>query len=217
MGILGSYSTIQSAAPDLFSLAFINPETHNLENMTNDFNTTFFINYTPRREVFGTGVDRNLGIKLHPSLLINFTRGFSDFGESQFKYQKINILYNHPIFLGKFGVFDPTIIAGKTFNPVPLSLASGVSANQTYFYAPNTFALLNYYQFVADEFVQFNIDHHFNGFIINHIPVLNKTKFRSVLIFRSYMGKISDEMINLNRSTIKYNVPKNLISNMVLG
>lgn len=208
VGILGSYSTIQSAAPDLFSLAFINPETHNLENMTNDFNTTFFVNYTPRREVFGTGVDRNLGIKLHPSLLINFTRGFSDFGESQFKYQKINILYNHPIFVGKFGVFDPTIIAGKTFNPVPLSLASSVSANQTYFYAPNTFALLNYYQFVADEFVQFNIDHHFNGFIINHIPVLNKTKFRSVLIFRCYMGKISDEMINLNRSTIKYNVPQ---------
>lgn len=208
MGVVGNYSTIQSAAPDLFSLAFLNPETQTLETQTNDFNTTFFLNYTPKREVFGTGVDRNFGIKLHPSLLINFISGFSDFGESQFKYQKINILYNHPIFLGKFGVFDPTVIAGKTFNPVPLSLASGVSANQTYFYAPNTFALLNYYQFVADQFVQFNVDHHFNGFIINHIPLLNRTKLRSVLLFRSYIGNISAGTIDLNRSSIKYNVPR---------
>lgn len=207
-GVVGNYSTIESAAPDLFSLAFINPETHTLETKTNDFNTTFFINYTPKREVFGTGVDRNYGIRLHPSLLVNFITGFSDFGESQFKYQKINILYNHPVFVGKFGVLDPTIIAGKTFNPVPLSLASGVSANQTYFYAPNTFALLNYYQFVADQFVQFNLDHHFNGFIINHIPILNRTKFRSVLLFRSYMGTISQGTIDLNRSNIKYNVPR---------
>jgi hypothetical protein len=40
-GVVGNYSTIESAAPDLFSLAFINPETHTLETKTNDFNTTF--------------------------------------------------------------------------------------------------------------------------------------------------------------------------------
>ena len=208
IGVMANFSMIKSAAPDLFSLAFFNPETQKSETKTTDFNTTFFINYVPKREVFGTGVDRNLGIRLHPTLSINFIRGFSDFSESQFKYQKLNILYNQPIFLGKFGVLDPTIIAGKTFNPVPLSLASGVSANQTYFYAPNTFALLNYYQFVADQFIQFNVDHHFNGFIINHIPLLNKTKMRSVLLFRSYIGDVSAGTIALNRSSIKYNVPK---------
>ncbi|SEF71662.1 Fatty acid hydroxylase superfamily protein [Halpernia humi] len=207
IGAVANFSTIKSAAPDLFSLAFFNPETGKSETKTTDFNTTIFINYTPKREVFGTGVDRNLGIKLHPTLSINYIRGFSDFSESQFKYQKLNILYNYPIFLGKFGVVDPTIIAGKTFNPVPLSLASGVSANQTYFYAPNTFALLNYYQFVADQFFQFNVDHHFNGFIFNHIPLLNKTKIRSVALFRSYIGDVSAGTIALNRSSIKYNVP----------
>ncbi|KFF13268.1 hypothetical protein IW15_05580 [Chryseobacterium soli] len=206
-GVMANYSTIQSAAPDLFSLAFINPKTQALETQTNDFNTTFFINYTPRREVFGNGVERNLGIKLHPTLLLNVINGFNGVGKSQFEYQKINILYNHPIFTGKFGVLDPTIIAGKTFNPVPLSLASGVSANQTYFYAPNTFALLNYYQYVADEFVQFNVEHHFNGFLINHIPLLNRTKMRSVLLFRTYMGHVSGESNAVNRSNIKYNVP----------
>lgn len=207
IGAMTSFSDIQSAAPQLFSLAFYNPDTQLQESKTNDFSTTIFLNYTPKREVFGTGVDRNLGIKLHPTLLLNFIKGFSDIGESQFKYEKLNILYNHPIFLGKFGVLDPTVIAGKTFNPVPLSLANVVSANQTYFYAPNTFALLNYYQFVADEFVQFNVDHHFNGFLINHIPLLNRTKIRSIISFRSYVGDVSPGTIALNRSNIKYNVP----------
>ncbi|MGS0748493.1 DUF5686 family protein [Halpernia sp. GG3] len=208
VGAMANYSIIESGAPKKFSLAFFNPETKRMETKTNDFNTVFFINYTPKREVFGTGVDQNLGSKLNPTLSVNFITGFNDIGESQFKYQKINILYNYPIYLGKFGVMNSTVIAGKTFNAVPLSLATGVSANQTYFYAPNTFALLNYYQFVADQFVQFNIDHHFNGFIINHIPILNLTKIRSVLLFRSYIGSISDGTIALNRSSIKYSVPK---------
>ena len=90
---------------------------------------------------------------------------------------------------------------------MPLSLASAVSANQTYFYARNTFALLNYYQFVADQFVQLNVDHHFNGFLINHIPLLNKTKMRSILLFRSYLGSVSAGTIALNRSNVKYHVP----------
>ncbi|MFC6269792.1 DUF5686 family protein [Frigoriflavimonas asaccharolytica] len=207
IGAMASYTDIQSAAPNLFSLAFFNPDTQMQETTTNDFNTTLFLNYSPKRETFGTGVDRNYGIKLHPTLSINYIRGFSDFGESQFKYQKLNILYNHPLFVGKLGVLDPTVIAGKIFNAVPLSLANAVSANQTYFYAPNTFALLNYYQFVADEFFQFNVDHHFNGFLINHIPLLNKTKMRSVISFRSYIGDVSAGTVALNRSTIKYNVP----------
>jgi sterol desaturase/sphingolipid hydroxylase (fatty acid hydroxylase superfamily) len=208
IGAEANYSIIQSGAPKLFSLEFFNPETKKLESKTNDFNTTFFLNYTPKREVFGTGVDQNLGSKLNPTLSINFIAGFNDIGESQFNYKKLNVLYNYPIYLGKFGIMNSTVIAGKTFNPVPLALANGVSANQTYFYAPNTFSLLNYYQFVADQFLQFNIDHHFNGFIINHIPILNLTKIRSVLIFRSYIGSISEGTIALNRSRIKYEVPR---------
>ncbi|KUG13336.1 DUF5686 family protein [Elizabethkingia miricola] len=202
IGVLANYNKIESASPDLFSIAFFNSKSQSIETKINDFSTTVFFNYTPRRENFGTGVERNYGIKLHPTFSVNFVEGFGEF-----KYKKLNILYNHPIFMGKYGVLNPTFIAGKIFNPLPLSLLYGVSANQTYFYAPNTFALLNYYQFVSDEFLQLNVEHHFNGFIFNHVPLLNKTKFRDVLFFRSYVGNISSSSIALNRSSIQYNVP----------
>jgi hypothetical protein len=43
MGVMAEYKDIQSAAPNLFSLAFFNPETQMQESKTNDFNTTFFL------------------------------------------------------------------------------------------------------------------------------------------------------------------------------
>jgi len=116
-------------------------------------------------------------------------------------------VYNYPISLGKVGVLNTTFGAGKTFEATPLSILTAVSSNQTYFLVPNTFALLDYYEFVADTYIESHIEHHFNGFILNRIPLLKKLKLRSLLTFRGVLGNISNKSKNINRSSIIYVAP----------
>jgi len=67
--------------------------------------------------------------------------------------------------------------------------------------------LLNYYDFVTDTYAVGHFVHHFNGFILNRLPLLRKLKLRTVASFRAAYGTISDENIAINRSNMNYAAP----------
>jgi hypothetical protein len=206
-GVTASHNKIESAAPDLFSLEYLDTFSNTIKSTTTDVTTDLYLSYTPGRDVSGFGVDEKIGIDLYPSLLINYRHGYKNILGGDFDYNRIQLLYNHPISLGKFGVFDATLGAGKTFEAVPLSILTAVSSNQTYFLVPNTFALLDYYDFVADTYVEGHFEHHFNGLLMNRVPLLKELKLRSLLTFRGVYGTISDQSKEINRSSIFYVAP----------
>ncbi len=206
-GITASHNNIESAAPDVFSLEYLDKPTNTIKSKTTDVTTDLYLSFTPGRDVSGFGVDEKIGIKLHPSLLLNYRRGYKNILGGDFDYNRIQLLYNHPVSLGKFGVFDATLGAGKTFEAVPLSILTAVSSNQTYFLVPNTFALLDYYDFVADTYVEGHFEHHFNGLLLNRVPLVKELKLRSLLTFRGVYGTISQQSKDINRSSIIYTAP----------
>lgn len=207
MGIKFAHEKIISADPDRFSMAFFNQKNNKTKNVTNDVYSDFYINYQPGRVTEGFGVDRQLGTKLHPKLLINYKKAYKGIFGGNVDYEKLSILYNHPLPVGKFGVFDPTLIVAKTFGKTPLSVLTAVPSNQTYFLTPNTFALLDYYDFVADSSVEGHFEQHFNGLLMNRIPLIKKLGLRSLLTFRTVYGSISKRNKKINRSSIKYVAP----------
>jgi hypothetical protein len=207
IGITFNHNIINSAAPELFSMNYFDKYTSQIKSETKDVNTDLYLTYTPGMDVTGFGVDKKEGIKLHSTFMFNYKRGYKNILGGDFNYNRIQILYNNPISLGKFGVFNATIGAGKTFEPTPLSILTAVSSNQTYFLLPNTFALLNYYDFVADTYLEGHFEHHFNGLIMNRIPLIKKLKLRSLLTFRGVYGTISNGSKEINRSSINYAAP----------
>lgn len=207
MGITGSHNILQSAAPTRFSQAHYDKKLNRTRTTVTDFTTDIYLTYTPTREVSGFGVDEKIGFTLFPTLKLNFKRGFKNVLGSEFNYNRIQGQYNKPVELGKFGILDATIGAGKTFEPLPLALLTAVSSNQTYFLLPNTFALLDYYDFVADTYFEGHFEHHLNGFLLNRIPVIKKLNLRSLLTFRGVYGTISDGSKEINRSAIIYVAP----------
>ena len=207
IGVTASHNKIQSAAPNRFSLEYLDKSTHTIKSKTTDVTTDLYFSFTPGMDVSGYGVEQKVGIKLHPSLLLNYRHGFKNILGGDFNYNRIQLLYNYPLSLGKFGVFDATLGAGKTFEAVPLSILTAVSSNQTYFLVPNTFALLDYYDFVADTYVEGHFEHHFNGLLLNRVPLLKTLKLRSLLTFRGVYGTISDQSKSINKSSIIYVAP----------
>lgn len=210
LGLVLTRNIIKSAAPNRFSLDYLDTNTGKIKSETTDVTSDLYLTYTPGKEVSGFGVDEKQGIKLHPTFMFNYKRGYKNVFGGSFNYNRLQMLYNNPISLGKFGIFDATIGAGKTFEPTPLSILTAVSSNQTYFLLPNTFALLDYYDFVADTYVEGHFEHHFNGFLMNKIPIIKKLNWRSLVTFRGVYGTISNGSKEINQSSILYVAPTKL-------
>lgn len=206
-GVNFYHTRIASAAPDVFKIDFINEQGKKQNSLTN-FSTDLYISYTPGRFVYGLGVEQRFGRNIFPTFILNWHKGYK-YLDGEFNYNKLQFLYSHPVLLGKLGLLDATLEAGKTFGTVPLSLLSPLPANQTFSLVRNTFALQNYYDFVTDSYVATHLEHHFNGLILNKIPLIKKLKLRSLVTFRAAYGTISDKNIAINRSSINYTAPSN--------
>jgi len=209
IGVNYSNNNVESAAPDQFSIDYFDEVDQKVKSSLVDNSAELYLSFTPKRNIFGYGVERKFGENLYPTFLLSFQKGLK-IGSGHTDYSKLLFSYNQPIKLGKFGVLDNTLAAGKIFGDAPLSVLSPVPANQTYSLVSNTFSLLNYYNFVVDQFFVGHFEHHFNGIILNRIPLINKLKLRSVISFRGVIGNISDRNRSINRSSIVYNTPTDL-------
>jgi hypothetical protein len=64
--------------------------------------------------------------------------------------------------------------------------------NQTYFYDDYSYNLMNFYEFISDQWVSVFYTHHFNGLFFNKVPLFRKLKWREVATLRSAIGGLSD-------------------------
>ena len=55
-----------------------------------------------------------------------------------------------------------------------------------------SFNMMNYYEFVSDEWISVTAEHHFQGFFLNRIPVLRWLELREVIAGKMLLGRLSD-------------------------
>ena len=202
---------IKAADPEHFSIDYLAPDNGLIRNELTDVTSNISLIYTPTRYVYGFGVDQKIGTTLYPTIVLKYIRGNKGVFGGDFDYNKIQLSLNKPIFLSNFGILRTNFEFGKVFDPVPLPLLNPISADQTFSVVPNSFSLLNYYDFVTDTYFTAHFEHHFNGFILNRIPLIKKLKWRSLLLYRFAYGSISQKNIDMNRSFIQYAAPSNKV------
>ena len=66
-------------------------------------------------------------------------------------------------------------------------------ANQSFAYRTGAFNMMNYQEFVNDQYVLVSIEHYFKGFFFNKIPLLRKLKLREVVTFKGIYGGLSED------------------------
>jgi len=71
--------------------------------------------------------------------------------------------------------------AGRTWGDVPFPLTKIHEGNETYAYDRYAFNLMNYQEFISDRYAGISIEHHFQGYFFNKIPLLRKLKWREVI------------------------------------
>ncbi len=201
----GTLQSIKSANPSGFNLMYY--QDGNLRKTTNDSRVTLSLIARPGARFSQTGVDRYEHGTLAPTIVLKYTRGIEGLFNADFNYNKLQFMFYKPIILGNLGKTFLNFEAGKTFDTVPLALQNVIPGNQSYGIVPNTFAQLNYYEFVADTYTTLHVEHHFNGKILSYLPLIKKLKLREVAFIRAAYGSLSDASKNINVEGFRYSAP----------
>jgi hypothetical protein len=205
-----TYKTLESANPEVFNVDYFD-ENGEIQSSIEQVDVSFALQYTPNRKPFGFGVERSVSNEgRYPTFFFSYTKGIKGVFNSDFDYHKLQFYYEQPIQLGLFGKLTSIFEIGKTFNPVPLQLLNIVPGNQTFFTSKKLFDLLDYYEFISDEYVSLHLEHNFNGKIFAKIPLIRDLQWREIIGVRGVIGGISQANRDINASDLIYVAPENI-------
>ncbi|HEV7230668.1 MAG TPA: DUF5686 family protein [Bacteroidia bacterium] len=128
----------------------------------------------------------------YPIPQLIYTKGIRNAFGSNYSYDKVALKVTDRIRIPPIGYVDYLIQAGKVFGAAPYPLLELHGGNETYVYDPYAFNMMNYYEFVSDQYITFQAQHHFDGFFLNHIPLMRKLKWREVVSGKYLAGSVSD-------------------------
>lgn len=151
------------------------------------------LRYSPNEQFYQGKNYRIPIINKYPTFQLRYTLGIKGILESQYNFHRLVGYIHKRMYIPPIGYTDITLEAGKTFGKLPYPLLTIHRANQTYSYQPEAYNLMNFLEFVSDQYVSVFVDHHFNGFIFNKIAVIKKLKLREVVTFKALVGNLSDE------------------------
>lgn len=205
-----TYRTLKSASNE-FSLDYYTDLTQTeIKSQVKQSEINLVAEFTPKRKTVGYGVDR-LDVDFnYPRVFLSYINGLKGVLDSDFDYQKLQFYYRQPMLIGGFGRLFATFETGKIFGEVPLGLMGVIPGNQSWFVIENTYNLLDYYDFVADEYASLHLEHHFNGRLFSRIPYLRKLNLREIIGIKGVYGTVSDENIRLNASGLTYIAPEDI-------
>ena len=151
------------------------------------------LRWAPHEQFYQGKLYRIPIINKYPILRLRYIAGIKGLFGGEYNYQSINLNIAKRFYLSQLGYTDVSVEGGALFGKVPFPLLTIHRANQTYTYQLNSYNLMNFLEFVSDRYAAVNVDHYFNGFIFNKIPLLKKLKWREVITGKLLVGGLRDE------------------------
>jgi hypothetical protein len=127
----------------------------------------------------------------YPILSIQGIFGVKGFLGSNYEYQRIEFNMDHSTPIGVFGNIRYGVNAGKVFGSAAYPFLKVHEGNQSYFLYKNTFNMLNFFEFISDQYVGAYLENHWQGLLFDRIPLIKKLKWRLVTTARATYGSIS--------------------------
>lgn len=181
----------------IIPLSSLHFNTKNYNNIIEDFpniNSTdalIELKFSPN-EKFYQGPNTRYRLKSYaPVFTIQCTYNLINNINLQSNYVKLNLNVIKRFNLFKFGKLDFNSEFGKSFGRINFPYLYIPPANQTYFNDISGFNLMNYLEFVNDQYLQILIDHQLEGFSLNKIPYVRKLKLREFINFKILFGSLS--------------------------
>ncbi len=153
---------------------------------------SFNLRFAPNEQFYQGKNYRIPIINKYPILQARYSLGVANFLKGDYNYHNLTLRANKRFFLSPIGFTDVTAEAGKIWGTVPYPLLMIHRANQSYSYQLESYNLMNFLEFVSDQYAGIFVDHYFNGFFFNKIPLLKKLKLREIITIKALYGSLSD-------------------------
>ncbi|MBK6902637.1 MAG: carboxypeptidase-like regulatory domain-containing protein [Saprospirales bacterium] len=127
----------------------------------------------------------------YPIVEFQYTAGIKGVLGSRFNYHKFSLDLTHWFNVPPLGWMRYTVKVGKTFGALPYLLLEVHPGNETFIFQSKVFNGMNKFEFVSDQYVEFMLEHHLEGFLLNRIPLMRKLKWREVGSFKLAWGALS--------------------------
>ena len=184
-----------------FNYAFLN-DTGVPSDVDTTISTTelsFKTRFAPGEEFLDARMDRvSIGTD-KPIIEFRYTLGINDFLGGDYTYHKLSLYYQHYLNINPIGWFSYRFKAGKVFGRAPFLLLEVHPGNESYFMTRSIFNTMNRYEFASDTYFSALLEHHFDGFIFNKLPLIRKLNLRAVASFKTVIGDLSTENADANR------------------
>ncbi len=149
------------------------------------------LRYAPNESFYQGKLYRMTFPNKHPIIQLKISGG-SKWINNDYDYLRLQFNISRRYYISILGYTDVSFEAGKIFGKVPYPLLFIHRANQTYAYQRNSYNLMNFLEFVSDRYASINIDHSFNGFLLNKIPLIKKLKLREIVTCKFLYGSLSN-------------------------
>jgi len=169
-------------------------------SLTNQIQTSeliFGLHYAKDEKfVRGSFEQVSLGTK-NPIVNLRVAYSPQGFFSNQHEFVKTTLNYHHKFLLYPIGELHYAFEVGKVFGKAYYPFLFVHQGNQSFAFSDFAFNLMNYYEFVSDQYLSFYAEHQFGGFFLNHIPIMRRLLWREHIGFRASFGMISQENQNL--------------------
>lgn len=153
------------------------------------FNLT--LRYAPGEKFYQT---KNYRIPINldaPVFAVTQTFAPKGFLRSRTTINKTELSLQKRFWFSAFGYTDVILKAGKIWSKVNYPDLLIPNANLSYTIQPESYTLMNAFEFANDQYLSWDLTYWANGAIFNRIPLLKYLKLREVFSFRGLYGKLS--------------------------
>ena len=168
------------------------------------------IEYSPNTS-FIQGRERRVPIKSNfPRFQLSYRTGIKTLG-GDFTYHNVSFQIKKRVPMSVLGRSDVQFEVGRVFGEnIPFVLLYIPQSNQAYSFQPTSFNTMNFIEFVTDKYVRLNVQHFFDGYILNRIPLIKKLKLKEVITFKGIYGGLDDANDpRINDNLIQFNQNEN--------
>jgi len=182
----------QNPAGELYFINDVNGAPNNVSHIRSTQLSTE-LRYAPYEKFYQGKLYRTPIPDKYPIFTLRYDQGFDGVLGGEYHYSNITADISKRFYLSQLGYTDVNVEGSNIFGQAPFPLLDIARANQTYAFQFQSYNLMNFLEFVSDHYAAINIDHNFNGFFFNKIPLLEKLKWREVVNFKGLWGGLRDE------------------------
>jgi hypothetical protein len=190
---LGMKYWLQQPAQSLYYIYEPQPSLADTVSQLTTTQLSATLGWAPHQQFYQGKNYRRTIASQYPVFSLQYAVGIKGLFGGQFNYNAFHLTISKRWYVAPLGYSDIRFNAGYIAGNLPFPLLIIQPANTAFFYSYDAYNLMNVEEFVTDHFAGLNIDHYFNGFFFNKIPLLKKLRLREVIEGKILYGGIRPE------------------------